>query len=130
MSVHEQAARGFEAGADAYERGRPDYPPDAVEWLIAEAGLRPGRVVVDVGAGTGKLTRALLASGAEVVAIEPVAGMRAVFEREVPEATVRNGVAEALPLEDASAEAVVVAQAFHWFDGPKALADAPAAAWV
>lgn len=85
--------------------------------------LRTGRVVVDVGAGTGKLTRALVATGAEVLAVEPVAAMRSVLEREVPSARVLEGTAEALPLADASSDVIVAAAAFHWFDGPRALAE-------
>lgn len=123
MTVHETAERGFQRAAGAYERGRPDYEPALVDWLIDRAALEPGRVIVDVGAGTGKLTRALLASGAEVVAVEPVAGMRAVLEREVSVARVMAATAEQLPLGDSSADAIVVAQAFHWFDGPRALAE-------
>jgi len=119
--VHETAERGFQQGAGAYERGRPSYPPEALEWLAAEARLHPGRVVVDVGAGTGKLTRALLSSGAELLAVEPVAAMRTVLERAAPGARVLAGSAEELPLAAASVDAIVVAQAFHWFDGPRAL---------
>jgi SAM-dependent methyltransferase len=123
MSVHEQAAHGFEAGAGAYERGRPDYPPAAIDWLTEQLSLRPGRVLADVGAGTGKLTRALLASGATVLAIEPVAGMRELLAREAPAARRLDGTAERLPLADSSVDAIVVAQAFHWFDGPRALVE-------
>jgi len=119
--VHAAAARGFSRSADAYDRARPDYPPAAVAWLAERLGLRPGRTVVDLAAGTGKLTRPLAATGAEVVAIEPVAEMRA----RIGDAAARalDGTAEAIPLRDASADAVTVAQAFHWFDGPAALAE-------
>ena len=123
MTIHDQARQGFEHGADAYERGRPGYPPKAIRWLERRLELGPGSTVVDVGAGTGKLTRALLESGATVVAVEPVEAMRAVLERAVPEARALNGTAEALPVPDGSADAIVVAQAFHWFDGPAALAE-------
>lgn len=119
--VHDAAARGFSRSADAYDRARPDYPPAAVAWLAERLGLWPGRTVVDLAAGTGKLTRPLAATGAEVVAIEPVAEMRA----RIGDAAARSldGTAEAVPLPDASADAVTVAQAFHWFDGPAALAE-------
>jgi SAM-dependent methyltransferase len=123
VAIHEEARRGFQAGAAAYERGRPGYPTAAIEWLRAELDLRPGRTVADVGAGTGKLTRELIATGATVVAVEPVPGMRKVLARAVPEAQVLDGTAEALPAADASVDAIVVAQAFHWFDGPRALAE-------
>jgi SAM-dependent methyltransferase len=98
-----------------YERGRPGYPGAAVRFLVRELGLGPRRTVVELGSGTGKLTRALLPSGATIVAIEPTAGMRRVFERELPSTLVVDGVAEAIPLPNAFADAVVAAQAFHWF---------------
>lgn len=91
--------------------------------LAAELGLGPGRTVVDLGAGTGKLTRLLVPTGARVVAVEPSEGMRAELERAVPAAEVLDGTAEAVPLEDGAAAAAVAAQAFHWFDGDRALAD-------
>jgi ubiquinone/menaquinone biosynthesis C-methylase UbiE len=81
------------------------------------------RTVVDVGAGTGKLTRAVIATGATVVAVEPVQAMRSVLEREVPSAHVLEGTAEALPLTDASVDVILAAAAFHWFDGRRALAE-------
>lgn len=123
MAVHDIAARGFGAGADEYERGRPSYPAGAVALLAGELGLGPGATVVDLGAGTGKLTRLLVPTGARVVAVEPVAAMRAKLAEAVPLAEVLEGTAEAIPLPDGSADAAVAAQAFHWFDGPRALAE-------
>jgi SAM-dependent methyltransferase len=102
---------------------RPDYPQEAIDWLVATLGLGPGRIAVDLAAGTGKLTRRLLPSGARVVAVEPLAEMRAVLAREVPAAQVVSGTAEALPLAAASADAVTVGQAFHWFDADRAAAE-------
>ena len=122
MSVH-PAATGFARAADVYERARPEYPPEAVAWLVDRLELRPGRVVVDVAAGTGKLTRLLVPSGARVVAVEPLAEMRAQLERAVPEAESLEGAAEALPLPDDFADAVTVAAAFHWFRADEALAE-------
>lgn len=103
--------------AVAYERGRPSYSPEAVDRIADRLALGPGRRVLDLGAGTGKLTRALAATGAEVVAVEPDAAMRAAL----PEAL--DGRAEAIPLGDGSVDAVTVGQAFHWFDPEPALAE-------
>jgi SAM-dependent methyltransferase len=120
VEVHSVAARGFGSSAPAYERGRPGYPQEAIDWLAERLGLRAGQTVVDVAAGTGKLSRALAALGAEVIAIEPVAEMRELIG---PGVRALHGVAESLPLPDVSADALTVAQAFHWFDGPRALAE-------
>ena len=76
-SVHHAAETGFGAAAEVYQHARPDYPAALIEWLREELGLAPGRVVVDLGAGTGKFTPLLRATGARVVAVEPVAAMRA-----------------------------------------------------
>lgn len=111
------ATQGFGRAADAYERGRPDYPAAAVAFLVERLDLRPGRVVLDLAAGTGKLTRLLVPSGADVIAVEPIAEMRAKIEN----ARVVEGTAEAIPLADASVDAVTVAQAFHWFRPEEAL---------
>ena len=119
--LHPVAAAGFASAADVYERARPSYPADAVAWLVEVAQLAPGRVVVDVGAGTGKLTRLLVPTGARVIAVEPVAEMRAKLAETTPGAESLDGTAEALPLADASADALTVAQAFHWFDYDAAL---------
>lgn len=109
------AVRGFERAADAYERGRPEYPAAAVRHLGRLFGLGTSTTVVDVGSGTGKFTRALTLLPSARVAVEPTAGMRTVFERTVPSVPVLDGTAEAIPLPDAFADAVVSAQAFHWF---------------
>jgi SAM-dependent methyltransferase len=122
-AIPEEAAVGFQRGAVAYERGRPGYPEAAIDRLGRELDIGPGRVAVDLAAGTGKLTRALLRLGAELVAIEPVAGMREQLERAVPGVTVLDGTAETMPLDDGSVNAVFVAQAFHWFDVPAAAAE-------
>ena len=122
VSLH-PATRGFEAAGERYERGRPDYPPSAIDWLVAQLGLagRPHARVLDVGAGTGKLTRPLLERGLEVIAVEPVAGMRALLSRSAPAADVRTGQAEALPLAAGEVDGVVAGQAFHWFANAAAL---------
>jgi len=117
LRVDPVAAAGFGAAADVYERARPSYPQDAVDWLVAQTGLGEGRTVVDLGAGTGKLTRLLLPTGARVVAVEPIAEMRAHIE----DAEVIDGTAESMPFAAGSVDVVAVAQAFHWFDHDRAL---------
>lgn len=121
--LHPSAATGFDQGAATYARGRPDYPPAIVDWLREALALAPHTQVVDLGAGTGKFVPSLLATGADVVAIEPVAGMRAQFAAAYPHLTVLDGTAEALPLTEASVDAVVCATAFHWFATAAALAE-------
>jgi ubiquinone/menaquinone biosynthesis C-methylase UbiE len=102
--------------AESYERRRPTYLPELVAWVVDRLGLGPGKTVVDVAAGTGKLTRQLVPTGARVVAVEPLDEMRAQLEAAVPEAESLPGRAEELPLPDASADAITVASAIHWFD--------------
>lgn len=120
MSELHPATRGF-AAADVYERGRPGYPAAAVELIVERTGLRPGRRLLDLAAGTGKLTRLLVPSGAEIVAVEPIDEMRARLERSAPGVEALAGTAERIPLPAASVDAVTVAQAFHWFDAEVAL---------
>ena len=119
MSVH-PGARAFGLTAETYERARPTYPAEALDWVAEAAALHPGDVVVDVGAGTGKLTRLLVERGYDVVAVEPIDGMRAVLAERVPQARVVAGTAEAIPVPAASARAVTAAQAYHWFDAERA----------
>lgn len=102
----------FGGAAAAYERGRPTYPQAALDWLLPPGARR----VLDLGAGTGKLTRLLTDRGLGVVAVEPSAGMRAEFGRVLPGVPVLHGSGEALPLPDGSVDAVLVAQAWHWVD--------------
>src|SRR4029450_13324531 len=125
---------GCAGSAEAYAGGRPGYPAAAVAWLARRLALGPGRTVVDLGAGTGQLSRLLGETGARVVAVEPVEEMRTLLTG----VEVLAGTAESIPLPDASADAVTAAQAFHWFDGPTALAEiagvlapggAPAPVW-
>jgi SAM-dependent methyltransferase len=114
-------SRAFELVADVYERARPEYPPDAVAWIAEQLDLGPGRDVLDLGAGTGKLTRALLTTGANVIAVEPGDAMRAELERVVPGAKSLRGSAEDIPLPDASVDGIAVGQAFHWFRHDEAI---------
>jgi SAM-dependent methyltransferase len=121
--IHEAAARGFARAADAYEHGRPGYPPAAVEHLCEALGIGPGRAVLDLAAGTGKLTRLLVPTGAELVVVEPVGEMRAALARALPGATALAGTAEDIPLPADSVDAVVAGSAFHWFHGDESLAE-------
>lgn len=114
--IHQMAALGFARSAEAYELGRPGYPAAALEPLRLSSAM----VVLDLAAGTGKLTRSLAAGGATVIAVEPVEEMRAALPESV---RALDGTAEAIPLDDASVDLVTVAQAFHWFDGPAALTE-------
>jgi ubiquinone/menaquinone biosynthesis C-methylase UbiE len=113
----ERRAGSFGSVAEVYERARPGYPEDAVRWL---AGSKP-RDVVDLAAGTGKLTRSLVALGHRVTAVEPLPEMLAQLHSAVPAATAVTGTAESMPLADGAADVVTVAQAFHWFDHAAAL---------
>lgn len=117
--IPEAARAGFGAGADAYQRGRPSYPPDAVSYVVSRCGIGPGATVLDLAAGTGIFTSLLVPSGARVVAVEPVESMRA----KIADAEVLDGTAESIPLPDGSVDAVTVAQAFHWFRFDDALAE-------
>jgi SAM-dependent methyltransferase len=123
MSIHSVAQSGFDADAARYSRGRPDYPAEVSDWLRGSVNLEPGRTAVDLGAGTGKFTRRLLATGARVIAVEPVAAMRQRLAADLPEADVLDGSATAIPLPDVSVDAIVCAQAFHWFATAAALAE-------
>lgn len=109
----------FGSQAAAYERGRPSYPPEAIDWLLP-AGVRD---VLDLGAGTGKLTTRLVERGLNVVAVDPIAEMLEVLRTALPETPALLGTAEHIPLEDSSVDAVLVAQAWHWFDQDRAAAE-------
>ncbi len=123
MEIEQAAAQGYARAPEPYELGRPTYPPEAVTRLRRELELKPGRTVLDLAAGTGKLTALLVTSGATVIAVEPVDEMRAALERKLPGVAAHAGTAEAIPLDDGSVDAVAVGQAFHWFRGDEALAE-------
>jgi SAM-dependent methyltransferase len=114
-------ARSFDSVAAEYERHRPEYPEEALRWAAALLGLAPGARVLDVGAGTGKLTRGLVAAGFEVVAVEPGAPMLEQLRTAVPEAEALVATAESIPLADESVAAAFAGQAYHWFDRERAL---------
>jgi SAM-dependent methyltransferase len=114
-----EPSRSFDRAAEEYERTRPDYPAALLDVLPLGAGAE----VLDLGAGTGKLTRVLAQRYPHVIAVEPLDGMRAILERVVPAAESKAGSAEALPLADASVDAVFAGQAFHWFANDEAVAE-------
>lgn len=121
MELSDLARRGFGSGADTYHRARPEYRPEPLGHLRDELGLAAGVRVLDLAAGTGRMTRHLVALGADVTAVEPSEAMRETFTRVLPAVPVVDGTGEEIPFPDESFDAVVVAQAFHWFDGPRAL---------
>jgi len=122
MALHPLAEQ-FGSIAEVYERGRPEYAPAVVGALAAELGLAPGARVLDLAAGTGKLSRALLAAGFDVIAVEPQASLRDLLAGKVGADRALAGVAEQIPLADGAVDAATVADAFHWFDQAAALAD-------
>jgi SAM-dependent methyltransferase len=122
MALHPLALQ-FDGISEAYERGRPDYTPAVIGCLTAELEIPQGAPVLDLAAGTGKLTRALLGFGLDVVAVEPQGSLRDVLAAAVGAERVREGLAEAIPLDDGSVVAVTVADAFHWFEPAPALGE-------
>lgn len=123
MSSLHPLATGFADVAAAYDRGRPEYAPAVVGAIVAELAIPPSAPVLDLAAGTGKLTRALRAAGLDVTAVEPQPELRELLAASVGAERVREGLAEAIPLPDDSVAAVTVADAFHWFDQALALAE-------
>jgi SAM-dependent methyltransferase len=117
--TREERSLSFGSEAAAYERGRPSYPPEAIDWL-----LPPGaHDVLDLGAGTGKLTTRLVERGLQVVAVDPIAEMLELLSNSLPQTPALLGTAEQIPLPDNSVDAVLVAQAWHWFDPVQAIAE-------
>ncbi|WP_063021314.1 class I SAM-dependent methyltransferase [Nocardia niwae] len=116
FALHARRASSFGDHAAAYAEHRPDYPTAAIRWALAAVAHRRPFTVLDLGAGTGKLTRGLLAVGATVIAVEPDEHMRAELTRGLPDVTAHAGTAEAIPVQDDSVDAIIAGQAFHWFD--------------
>jgi len=119
---HERSL-SFGSQAAAYERGRPSYPPEAIDWLLAPTAGWAARDVLDLGAGTGKLTTRLVERGLSVVAVDPIAEMLDVLRATLPDTPALLGTAEQIPLPDDAVDAVLVAQAWHWFDPRRAVAE-------
>lgn len=113
----------FGSQAAAYERGRPSYPPEAVDWLLAPTDTWVARDVLDLGAGTGKLTTRLVERGLTVIAVDPIAEMLEMLRTALPDTPALLGSAEQIPLPDNAVDAVLVAQAWHWFDQERAVAE-------
>lgn len=116
MSRPDPRSLSFGEEAAAYERGRPSYPPEAIDWLLPTGA----RTVLDLGAGTGKLTVRLVERGLDVIAVDPIAEMLEVLSSSLPETPALLGTAEEIPLPDDSVDCVLVAQAWHWFDPQRA----------
>ncbi|WP_314532139.1 class I SAM-dependent methyltransferase [uncultured Pseudomonas sp.] len=121
--VHTSAQQGFSTQAVTYAQGRPDYPRQLTGWLADTLHIDAHASVIDLGAGTGKFTRLLSALAPTLIAVEPVAAMGAQLTKLLPDVRLVNGTAESIPLPTASADAVVCAQAFHWFSTEAALAE-------
>jgi SAM-dependent methyltransferase len=119
QSPQQQRSLSFGEEAAAYERGRPSYPPEAIDWLLPD-GVRD---VLDLGAGTGKLTIRLVERGLDVVAVDPIPEMLEVLSGSLPDTPALLGTAEEIPLPDNSVDSVLVAQAWHWFDPERAVAE-------
>jgi SAM-dependent methyltransferase len=123
VAIHYAAQLGYQRAAADYERVRPSYPTKSLAALADALELWPGKSVAEVGAGTGKFTRLLALTGARVTAVEPVAAMRSRLAELLPQVKVVDGTAEATGLAAGEADAVVAAQAWHWFDPGAALAE-------
>lgn len=117
MSSPKQRSLSFGSEAAAYERGRPSYPPETIDWLLPDGA----QDVLDLGAGTGKLTTRLVERGLDVIAVDPIPEMLELLTNSLPDTPALLGTAEEIPLADNSVDAVLVAQAWHWFDPERAV---------
>ncbi|WP_439862401.1 class I SAM-dependent methyltransferase [Pseudomonas antarctica] len=121
--VHTSAQQGFSTQAVTYAQGRPDYPRQLTGWLADTLHINARSTVIDLGAGTGKFTRMLSTLAPTLIAVEPLEAMGAQLRKLLPDVRLLNGTAESIPLDAASADALVCAQAFHWFSTEAALAE-------
>jgi len=121
--IHDAAQRGYDAEAARYASGRPEYPADLLAWLRSDLQLRAGRRAVDLGAGSGKFTTLLAQTGAALTAVEPVDAMREQLACKLPAVRAVKGTAESMPLAQGAVDALVCAQAFHWFANEAALTE-------
>ena len=121
--VHHTATEGYSTAPEQYVSGRPGYSAEAASWLRDVVGVEAGSVVVDLGAGTGKFLPYLIDTGARVIAVEPVEAMRTTLARKYPQVEAMAGSADAMPLAYGTVDAVVCAQAFHWFATKSALSE-------
>jgi SAM-dependent methyltransferase len=122
-TIHHSAEQGFSSAATVYAKGRPEYPPELMTWLVRHFGIKHGTLALDIGAGTGKFTKLLASTGVEVAALEPVAEMRQELSKTLPDITVTGGTAAQIPWPDSHFDAVFCAQAFHWFATKEALSE-------
>jgi SAM-dependent methyltransferase len=121
--IHHSAAEGYAMTAATYVKGRPDYPPQVDDWLRSDLALGEGKIALDLGAGTGKFLHHLRSTNATVVAVEPVPAMLAQLVELNPGIEAKQGSAERIPRADASVDAVLCAQSFHWFANTNALTE-------
>jgi SAM-dependent methyltransferase len=121
--VRSVARIGFGSSAQAYARGRPDYPDELLNWLRQDLQIGSGKTAIDLGAGTGKFTKLLLQTDARVIAVEPVDAMRVELAASLPAVRAIAGTAQSMALSDGIADAVICAQAFHWFATELALVE-------
>ncbi len=123
IEIHRAARSGFSKASSAYVSGRPGYPKKIDRWLRDTLGMAANKLVVDLAAGTGKFTAHLVRTGADVIAVEPVQPMLDELRRSCPSVCARQGSATRIPLDDACADAVFCAQAFHWFASAETLTE-------
>lgn len=121
MTVDPRAKSGFSGTADAYARGRPSYPKVAIDRITSALGLTDESTVLDLAAGTGQLSALFRTRVRRTIAVEPAPAMRARIAADLPDVDVVDGMAEAIPLNDGGVDAVVVGEAFHWFEPSAAL---------